>query len=83
MIKNKKKSVSLTEVNELLREYLFAVEDASRKRSGDGAINYPYATGILTSGLRSLVTLATAGKATAEEVRDALKYETRLLKCMN
>lgn len=75
-MKNKRNKISVSEINELLRDYLNEVEDAAR-RHGDGAINYPYATGILTSALRHLVTLATTG-GTPEEVRNALKYETAL-----
>lgn len=82
-MRNKRNTVGLSEINGLLREYLFAVEDAARRHNDSVEINYPYATGVLTSGLRNLVTLATAGGATAEEVRDALKYETVLLKNMN
>jgi hypothetical protein len=76
MMKRKKNTVSVSEINELLRNYLNEVEDAAR-RHGGGAINYPYATGVLTSALRHLVTLATTG-GTPEEVRNALKYETAL-----
>lgn len=75
-MKNKRNKISVSEINELLRNYLNEVEDAAR-RQGDGAINYPYATGVLTSALRHLVTLATTG-GTPEEVRNALKYETAL-----
>jgi hypothetical protein len=75
MMKNK---VRVSEINELLRGFLNEVEDAAR-RKGDGAINYPFATGVLTSALSHLVTLSTTG-GTALEVRDALKYETALIR---
>lgn len=73
-MKKKRNTVSVSEINELLRNYLQEVEDAAR-RHGQGAINYPYATGVLNSALCHLVTLATTG-GTPKEVRDALKVET-------
>jgi len=76
-MKKKRNTVSVAEVTDLLHQYLVEVEDTAR-RYGQGAINYPYATGLLSEGLKSLVFLATTG-GTPEEVRDALKTETRLI----
>jgi hypothetical protein len=77
MMRKKKNTVSVAEVTDLLNTFLQEVEYASR-RKGEGGINYPYATGLLSSSIRTLVSLATTG-GTATEVRDALKYEIELI----
>ena len=81
-MRTKKNTVSVSEINEVLHQFLVEVEGSSRRYNRDEQINYPYATGMLTSTLKLLVTLATTG-ATPTEVRDALVYETMLASKQN
>ena len=74
----KKNTVSIVEVQDLLHTFLQEIEFAARRYDGTEYINYPYATGLLTNTLRYVVTLATTG-GTAEEVCNALRYETTLV----
>lgn len=78
-MRTNKNKVALSEINRQLREFLIGVEDASRKFNGNVEINYPYATGLLTSVLKHMVTLAATG-GTAQEVIAALKMETMYLR---
>jgi hypothetical protein len=83
MMRNKKnKTVSLTEMNTLLRELQTATEQAARRYNPDGEINYGYMAGLVTGSLRTIAILATTG-GTPEEVRDAIKYEIVLISNYN
>ncbi len=69
-------------MNTILCELQTAAEQAARRLNEDGEINYPYMAGLLTGALRTIAILATTG-GTAEEVRDAIKYETTLFNNYN
>jgi hypothetical protein len=74
----RKTQITSLEINGLVQNFLQEVEDVSRRHNGDGCINYPYATGVLQSTLREIVTLATTG-ATGTEIRDVLETRTKQL----
>jgi hypothetical protein len=83
MMRNKKnKTVSVAEVNTLLRELEQVAKDASKRYNGNEEVNYSYMNGLLVGALKYITTLAATG-GTPEEVRDALKYETTLISNYN